>query len=151
MSDPLRDLLAKQAITEQLYNYCRAMDRIDVGLGTQVWHEDGRADYGPLFSGSGGEFVVWVSAAHRRLVATSHQLTNVLVEVDGELARSESYVTAHRVRADDGGRLTSKVACGRYVDRWSHRAGRWAIDERVYLHDLEECHPAGEEPSPLTM
>ena len=25
---------------------------------------------------------------------------------------------------------------GRYLDRWSRREGRWAIDRRVYLHDF---------------
>jgi len=52
--DPvLAELLAKQAITEQIYRYCRAMDRVDSELGKSVWHADGLADYGPMFQGPG--------------------------------------------------------------------------------------------------
>jgi len=29
---------------------------------------------------------------------------------------------------------------GRYVDRWSRRDGRWAIDHRIYIQDFDEMH-----------
>lgn len=38
-------LLAKQEITEQIYRYCRAMDRFDADLGYSVWHEEAEAIY----------------------------------------------------------------------------------------------------------
>jgi hypothetical protein len=48
MSDTelLRTLADRQAITDLIYRYCRAMDRIDPDLGYTIWHEDGVADYG---------------------------------------------------------------------------------------------------------
>jgi hypothetical protein len=40
---------------------------------------------------------------------------------------------------------------GRYVDRWSRREGRWAIDHRVYLNDWTSFVPVPAEPtSPIT-
>jgi hypothetical protein len=60
----LVELLAKQAITEQIYRYCRAMDRIDSDLGRSVWHSDGRAYCGPIFRAMGHEFVKWVAIPH---------------------------------------------------------------------------------------
>ena len=36
----ITELLAKQAITEALYKYCRAMDRMDNELGKSVFHVD---------------------------------------------------------------------------------------------------------------
>ena len=50
----LRALLDKQAITEQLANYCRACDRLDKPLGYGVFHEDSTADYGAdVYQGTG--------------------------------------------------------------------------------------------------
>ena len=42
----MRGLLDRQAITEQIYRYCRAVDRLDIPLGHSVFHEDATADYG---------------------------------------------------------------------------------------------------------
>jgi hypothetical protein len=30
------------------------------------------------------------------------------------------------------------TVCGRYIDRWSRRNGRWGIDKRIFLCDLDE-------------
>jgi hypothetical protein len=141
----LEELLAKQEITEVIYRYCRAMDRIDRGLGMGVWHPDGTASYEDLFGGTGAEFIDFVCKLHEdRFVSHSHQVTNILIEVDGDRAASESYLTVVlRTRAQDG--QEEVQARGRYMDRWSRRAGRWAIDHRVYVHDMSEsrtvAHP----------
>ena len=42
----LQEVADRQAITDQIYRYCRAMDRIDHELGYSIWHEDAVADYG---------------------------------------------------------------------------------------------------------
>lgn len=53
-SEVLAELVAREAIRQQLHNYCRAMDRRDDGLGYAAWHEDGAADYGAgVFQGRG--------------------------------------------------------------------------------------------------
>lgn len=133
------ELIAKQAITEVIYRYCRALDRMDRELALSVWHDDGVADYGPMFNGTGAGFIDWVWQAHQGFAMHSHQITNVLVEVDlgADRAASEAYVTVTlRTPAVDG-TATEIVGRGRYVDRWSRRAGRWAIDQRRYLHDIQ--------------
>src|ERR1700676_916277 len=50
------ELGAKQAITEVLYRYCRAIDRMDRDLASTIWHPGGSADYGPVFKGTGEAF-----------------------------------------------------------------------------------------------
>ena len=131
------EIADRMAITEAIYRYCRAMDRIDAELGHSVWHEDGEADYGAIYRGSGRGFVDWACVAHRTMLATSHRVTNVLVTLDADRAASESYVVA-TLRRMDGSRLVQTSAWGRYVDRWSRREGRWAIDRRNYVHDFDE-------------
>ena len=67
----------------------------------------------------------------------SHQITNVLIELDGDRAVSESYVTVVLwTRPDAEGRQSELVGRGRYLDRWERRGGVWAIEHRVHLLDL---------------
>ena len=136
-------LLAKQEITEVIYRYCRAMDRMDHDLAVAVWHPDGTASYEDVFEGTGAEFVDFVEKLHaERFVIHSHQVTNLLIEVDGDRAASESYLTvALRTKPEEGhGELQAR---GRYVDRWSRRDGRWALDHRIYVHDMSEMRTIG--------
>ena len=142
LSDPIETLVVKQAITEVLHRYCYAVDRIDADLGAQIWHPDGMAYYDGIFEGTGQDFMQWVLETHRGVDATSHQLTNVLIDVDGERAGSESYVTAC-IRS--GG--TDIVARGRYQDSWSRRSGEWRIDERRYCHDIAQTLPVNDRQS----
>ena len=81
MSGAVDTLLAKQAIVEVLYRYCHAVDRIDPVLGAMIWHDDGLALYEGIFEGTGAGFIEFVFEQHRNCDATSHQLTNMLIEV----------------------------------------------------------------------
>lgn len=136
MTDSWETLAAKQAITEVLYRYCYAVDRIDPELGSRIWHPDGTAHYEGIFEGSGSDFIETVFEQHRQAEATSHQLTNMMIEVDGDRATSESYITACVRFGDD-----DIVVRGRYMDTWSCRDGEWRIDERRYRHDVVQVLP----------
>ena len=139
MSDAqlLRTLADKQAITDLIYRYCRSMDRIDAELGYSLWHDDAVADYGDTYRGSGRGFIDFVCEQHRGLVAQSHQITNISIQVDGDRAGSEAYVFA-TVRMQAGEQLKQIYVWGRYVDEWARRDGRWAIAKRVTLIDFDE-------------
>lgn len=134
----LDTLLAKQAITEQIYRYCRAVDRLDIPLGHSVWHENGTADYGDgFYQGPGRGVIDKICASHEGLLCHSHQVANLLVEVDGDEAGSETYVTA-TLQGMRGETLFQIMTWSRYVDRWSRRDRRWAIDHRIAIRDFDE-------------
>ena len=140
MSDTpeLRALLDKQAIAEQLANYCRAVDRLDIPLGHRVFHADATADYGAdLFQGSGHGVIDFICASHLHTVNHSHQICNSIVVLDGDSAGSETYFhSATRIMQD--GKLIQIRVYGRYLDQWSRREGRWAIDRRKTIFDFDE-------------
>ena len=136
MSDAIAHLVAKEAITEALHRYCVAVDRIDEATWWHVWHGDAIAHYEEIFDGSAASLMAWIFETHRSCEATSHQLSNVLIDVAGQTATSESYVTAC-IRA--GG--ADVVARGRYLDSWSDRNGGWRIDERRYRNDILQVIP----------
>ena len=128
----------REAIADLIYRYCRAMDRIDPELGYSIWHEDGIADYGEsVFQGSGRAFVDFVCAQHRQTLRHSHQMTNIIIELDGNRAASESYVTA-TLRIAHGDQTRQIMVWSRYIDTWSKRDGRWGIDKRIAIRDFDE-------------
>jgi hypothetical protein len=134
----LSDLEACEAIRRQLHDYCRAMDRRDDALGHRVWHPDGTADYGAgVFQGLGRDFVDQVSQSHLRRTVHAHQISTVGIEVRGDRALSEAYATVRLRTVTDTG-VTEELFAGRYLDRWSRRDGRWAIDHRVWVLDFDE-------------
>jgi hypothetical protein len=136
MSDAIADLVVKSAITEALHRYCVAVDRIDEATWWQVWHRDATAHYEEIFDGPAADLMAWIFETHRNCQTTSHQLSNILIDVAGQAATSESYVTACvRVAGTD------VVARGRYLDSWSNRGGGWRIDERRYRNDMVQMIP----------
>lgn len=139
-STDVATLAAERDIRNVLWRYCRSMDRIDAPLGYSVWHDGGTADYGPLFQGSGRGFIDWVCDYHRPMDAQSHQLSNMMVDVRGDTASSETYVTVALLYKQDGQQVLT-TGRGRYLDTWSVRDGRWAIDHRSYVHDFAFTQP----------
>lgn len=132
----LRQLADQNAIAELLYRYCRAVDRIDDVLGKSVFHDQATADYGEFYQGSGHGVIEAVCASHRAAVATSHQVTNILFNLGAERASTEAYHHAV-IRMAVEGKLMQITIWGRYIDSWSRRDGRWGIDHRRVLRDLD--------------
>jgi hypothetical protein len=128
----------RQAITDLIYRYCRSVDRLDVPLGHSIWHDDGIADYGAdVYQGPGRGVIDHICAQHRHTLNHSHQVTNILIDLDGNHAGSESYHFAClRVAAGDGVKQIS--VWGRYLDQWSKRDGRWGLDKRFTVRDFDE-------------
>ena len=134
----LRTVADRQQITDLIYRYCRSVDRLDIPLGHSVWHEDGIADYGEsVYQGNGRGVIDHICAQHRHTLYHSHQVSNVIIELDGDRAGSESYVTAS-LRVRRGDQLKQMTVWGRYIDRWSKRNGRWGLDKRVSVRDFDE-------------
>lgn len=140
----LEALLDREAIREVLGRYCRGLDRMDRALADTVWHEGGTADYDGIYEGTGAGFLDWVWEAHAGMERHSHQITNLLIDLDGDRATSEAYVTVVLwTKPDAEGAQQELVGRGRYLDRWEKRAGRWGIVHRLHLLDLSSAFPLG--------
>jgi len=122
------------AIMDQLYRYCRSVDRLDVPLGHAVFHPEATARF-PDFEGTGRGWIDHICAAHRDFLHHSHQVTNIVIEIDGDHAASESYVFATLQSSEDD-KLVQRQFWARYVDTWSKRSGAWAIDTRECIVDF---------------
>jgi hypothetical protein len=123
------------AITDKIYRYCRSVDRLDVPLGHTVFHPDSQADFG-AYKGTGRGWINFICVEHRKYLHHSHQVTNIVIDLDGDRAGSEAYVTA-TLRAREGDRVLQRQYWARYVDAWSRRNGEWAIDKRECVIDFD--------------
>jgi len=146
MSDAVSQLADKAAIRDLIYTYCRAVDRLDVPLGHSIWHEDGVADYGAFYQGDGRGVIDAICKSHENLDSHSHQVSNILIRLEGIRAWSESYVTGTMRRKADG-KVFQIGIWARYLDAWEKRGGRWGLVKREVMHDHDEVRevtPAGQ-------
>ncbi len=143
MDDELARMLDERAIHRALTDYCRGIDRGDAELVASAYHDDATDDHG-RFKGLGTDFATYATEAlnaHAR--ATHHAIANCTIDFDGaDTAHVETYVLAtHRVGTDAAERL--ERFGGRYVDRFERRDGRWAIADRVCVHDWDTVEDVG--------
>ena len=114
------DLLAKEEIREVLFRYCRGIDRLDFDLVESCYHPDAYDDHG-TFQGNVPDFVTMCRGFLPRFVCTQHFLGNMLIEVEGDRARAETYAVAyHRKELADGAHMLAK----RTLDLAAHLIAR---------------------------
>lgn len=141
MDQAIANLLAKQEITEVLYRVARGTDRGDVELYASAFHEDA-TDYHGTANGAVEQIVN--NLAKTRLLLTQHQISNVLIDLDGDTARVESLFTSFHQGRDAEGGLIDETLRGRYLDRFERReGGAWKIARRVVLWDWSRIEPSG--------
>ncbi len=134
IDESLLSLISKEAIREKLYQYCRAIDRNDKELLRDCYHPDAM-DYHGIFEGQASEFVnLDADTVMPGLKVLQHSISNILIELDGHIARVESYVFAyHSIETEDGSH--DLLVGGRYLDRFELREGAWRIAVRRCVFD----------------
>jgi len=140
----LDELVARQEIVELVYRYAHAIDRIDCDLLESLFVPGAMLHYG-LFDGPASELVAARRAGRPGFVLTHHQIGNVLVRIDGDRARAQSYLSAVH-QAVRGGRLRDEHVRARYLDRLERRGGRWLFAERTLVYDWSWTTDADSEP-----
>jgi len=134
----LADVIAKQQITDVIHRYCRGLDRMDREMALSIWHADAVVDYGSTFQGTCTDFIDRAWAIHAAMLAHFHQVSNILIDLDGNRATSEAYFTAVLRSLGEEGSIVQLTVRGRYLDEWSWRDARWAIERRVVAHDFSD-------------
>jgi SnoaL-like domain len=131
----LQTLLEQRRIEKVLYRYCDANDTADEAMLRSVFHPDATDEHVGIFSGSIAEVLPTMSAMRKRFSATLHVLSNIDIEVEGNVASSRCQVAAHHCYEADG-QPYHLVAHGRFIDRLELREGEWRIARRVAHTDF---------------
>lgn len=135
----IADLLAKQEITEVLHRIARGTDRGDTELFASGFHADGE-DWHGLANGPVANILATLGRS--TLLLTQHALSNIMIELDGDLARVETLFSSFHRRRDEGGQLWDETLRGRYLDLFERRGGIWKIARRVVVWDASRVEPA---------
>lgn len=145
-------LAARAEIVDVIYRYCHAIDRRRWWLMDSVFHDDAFYRFTSI-QGSWRDFVREARKLVDPLGPTHHQVSNILVDLQGAVAHTETYLTAfHRIPADYPpdlafpgiGRDYDVITGGRYVDRFELRDGVWRIAHRTGLFDWRHDQPAND-------
>lgn len=136
----LAELLARQRIAQLLTRYCRGIDRCDLETLSSVFWPDATCDYG-----AGAQNALdWARATIgglKAMLRTQHSISNMLIDIDGERARAETYCHAYHELESPTGR-TEMVVGGRYLDHLEFRNGEWRIARRDYVMDWNRNVPS---------
>ena len=155
MNQKLEIAADKIEIADIVYKYCRAIDRMDRELLESVFHDDSIHHHGE-YEGPSSDFCNFAFDILAEMEFTQHHIGNILIEVAGDTAWSESYWTAyHRIakgKESDMGFLAEHdvnidedvFVGGRYIDKFERRDGEWKISKRQGVHDWFRFEPANE-------
>jgi hypothetical protein len=151
-NDALRLILDRQAILDVLHAYCRLADIQDHGrLVEEVFAVDGSDDHGggPVH---GREAIrAWFDDAVKNVAACFHNVSNVVIEIDGDRATMRSNViswTWTRASSHLGPTRPADYALAvSYVDELSRYPEGWRIDKRVLVSNGESVLAIGELPA----
>jgi 3-phenylpropionate/cinnamic acid dioxygenase small subunit len=136
-----------QELNQLVYRYAAAVDACDVEAFLDTFHSDARLrtyhpdSDEPFTDFVGHDKLASVPNTMRQMFRrTAHQMTNHLVDVDGDTATGSLLCTARHLSTNPDDRAALVVVI-RYVDRYDRRAGRWRISDRQIRFLWSERHP----------
>ena len=130
----LQRLDGLEQMRTRIHHCARALDRLDRSLLEAQFWPDAHVDYGVFYRGPVPGFLDVAMRFQGSMRDTQHLIGSVCIELDGDEARSESYVHANHVIVEDEG-LTQLRVGGRYLDRFERRGGMWRLTYRTEVID----------------
>ncbi len=144
----------RQAIYEVIVRYCRGVDRSDADLVLSAFHDDALDNHFgvvlPFREAIGTLKAARIDGTSPPSKTTSmHNICNVLIKLDGDVAQCESYVIVI-VRIPQEGGAIDWMHAGRYLDRFERRNCEWRIAYRTVVYDLERFDEVPSAPDGLS-
>jgi hypothetical protein len=155
LEDDVRYLIDRQAIEDVLHRYCYLVDRqlLDQ-MVNDVFSPDGSDDHGEGPVHGRQAIRDWFVTNTANIAGNRHNISNVIIEIDGDTARMRSTVTSWTwTRANSDGnplRPADYVLVLDYVDELSRYPEGWRIDRRVLVGNGESPVGIGFLPSTQT-
>jgi hypothetical protein len=130
-----QELLDREAIRDVLYRYAHAVDRCEPELLRAIYWPDAVDDHG-AFIGKRDDFIAYAESILTTEIAVSqHFLGNILIRIEGTLAKVETYFWAYHRTEKPGQPPHDMEMMGRYLDRMEKRGDEWRIAHRIVAFD----------------
>lgn len=133
INERLKALLDRDSIRNCIIQLARGEDRRSADIISACFWPDATTDFG-IFKGFFPEYLNWVVPGSPAVPVTQHILGQILVELRGDTALTESHVSSYH-RIDMGTEHRDVVIGGRYLDKLEKRKDEWRIIERTMLYD----------------
>ena len=136
MNDPPQAVVDQLAIRTVLHRYCRYLDlRRPDRVAQEVYTADAIDDRGREHVPTGHvEIEAMFRSALETIAATAHVLGSIAVDVDGDRATSEAYVTAWHWLACEPGSPATRPAdfalVAVYLDEFVRTPAGWRVQHR---------------------
>jgi hypothetical protein len=123
-------------IQHVLMNYFRGVDRFDRDLVRGLFFDDAHLTYRTHDGSVDGLVDSVLPHVHDRYERTMHNAGTVIIDLEGDSARTETYCIAyhmgnHESQAD----AEFLVVWSRYLDRFERRNGEWRIARRFVVYE----------------
>lgn len=128
-----REIQDRIEITELMNRYAEMVDQRDWALMDRVFALEATIDYTST-GGQKGPFretLAWLDRALERWPINLHNITNLTIELDGDVARTRCYFHAPMGRELPDGTQHIITNAGRYLDKVVRTADGWRIVERI--------------------
>lgn len=139
----IQALLDKQAITDVINLYLRGADRADADLIAAAYHPDAIEDHGGVYKGSASDYVALMAKMLPKAGVMNHLATNIVIELDGDVAHAEHYILAFARMKKDGEKFDT-LTLARAIDRFERRGGEWRIAHRQLAWEWNHEMPFAE-------
>ncbi|WP_084727963.1 nuclear transport factor 2 family protein [Rhodococcoides yunnanense] len=147
----LEDLLDREAIRDVLTRYAHGVNRKDIDLLRTVYWPDAVEDHGTGVHSDVEEMIAGFTMIAGASVDVFHHLGLPLIRLEGETARSSTYVFCHHrvegqskphwtlppepLTEDRKNTFQDFFMGGRYIDLMERRDGEWRIKHRKIAYD----------------
>jgi hypothetical protein len=152
----LDELEAREQIRGVIARYSRAVDRTDPSVARQALWPDARFPFGPP-QGAAEEFIdpLFGDYIEKVLAATHHMMGNTIIDLQGDVAFTETYAVAHHrshptpegnaamlgaqnLHPENSHKELELIIGLRYLDRLEKRDGVWKIVNRRLVFDWSQ-------------
>lgn len=121
---------AKADITEVLIRYATGIDSRDWDLFRSCFTEDFQGAYVDIADFDGVDAITeFMIGAHADMGHTLHRLSNIAINLDGDVATARTYVDAMLLMPDGASGIN---AIGFYDDELVQTSDGWRISRRAY-------------------
>lgn len=131
LREKLQSIIDRDEIEQCLLRYCRGVDRLDKELLLSCYHPDAVDDHGVVVLRA-EPFCDWAIQGESTFHVVHHMITNMSIEVEGDVAHCETYWTWCAMTPEE----RTQLGFGRYIDRFERRNGRWGIAQRQCLTEV---------------
>lgn len=136
----IQTLLDERDLRALAATYMRGLDRLEPSLLRSVFADDASTHYG-AFTGGPDEMATMAMNSLGAYRTTQHFLGQINLALDEDSATGEVYFQAFHQHATEN---FDRFICGRYIDRYARRDGRWLITHRTEVVDWTRTEPIAE-------